>query len=95
MRENSLVIKMELDIARERIINAFMINNEQIAEQVKNGIEAAVREFNFEDEIKQQAGRLIKEEISSILWKDGGLRKLIKQKIEEAVEAMVEKQFNS
>lgn len=48
MNRDQVTMTIHLDIAAQKIINMMVINNENIENQLKAGIEKAFKEFDFE-----------------------------------------------
>ena len=90
--ENTTAIKIELNVAAQKIIHQFMTGNELIEEQLKKAIEDGITEFDFELEVKKLVQRQLSEAVrESVQY--GKLRELVAKKAESIFNKMIEKEF--
>jgi len=88
------MINLELKISAERMISAFISHQEEISQQVSEGVRRAVEEFDFAAEIQKQAISLIRNTISDFMWK-GELKKLVEKKVNGIVQELVDREMKS
>lgn len=86
------IVKMHIEVERQKMLNAFMLHQEEIADGVTKGVDAAVKNFDFEKEVKEQAISLIKREIQDLVW-NGEMRKLIHSKVSNIISDLIEKEM--
>ena len=90
--ENALIIKNEIEIAAQRIIQQVMITNDQVKEQVEAGVKRAFEKFDFETEIEKAITGSIERAIrDSSQW--GKISKLVYEKADEIIQAFIDKQI--
>lgn len=87
-------IRFELEIAAQKVINQFMLNNRHIEDQLESGIKNAFEDFDFESEIKVATTNAIESEIrKSANW--DRLTKLVREKADKIVDDHIEKHLQS
>lgn len=86
--------KIELDIAAQSIIHQLMISNEEVANQLKSGIEKAISSFDFEAEVQGLTHHAIKKAIQDSL-DYGKLKELIQKRTEVILDNFVEQQIEA
>ena len=88
--ENSTTIKLEIEVAAQRMISQYMIHNDQLKKQLESGIKKAFEDFDFEKTIENQ----VRETIAGIIKKSGDwgkIRRAVEEKLSEAIDAKVNK----
>lgn len=87
-------INMELKIPGQRLISALTVHNDQIAKQITDGVEKAIQEFNFEEEVERQTKRLITEIIQKTMW-GNELKKIVETKVNGIVQELVDREMKN
>lgn len=89
MNPNVTAIKIELEIAAERVINQLMVNNEKVENEIREGVKSALESFDFKVVVENAIKSCIESAIkSSTEW--GAIRKLVSAKTDEIVNQYIE-----
>lgn len=90
--EDQVSLKIELDIAAQKILNHVIINNDAIERQIESGIKSAFANFDFEGTVKKACENAIEDNIKkSIAW--GKLREIVQLKADKIVSDHIDKQM--
>ena len=90
--ENALIIKTQIEIAAQKIIQQTMLTNDQISKQVEEGIKRAFANFDFETEIEKSITLSIERAIrDSTQW--GRISKLVYEKADAIIQTFIDKQI--
>lgn len=92
MSENATIIKLEIEVMAQRLLQQYMIHNEQIEKQVEAGIKNAFENFDFEKEVEKIAKQAIEHSISSSI-NYGKINDMIKKKSDEILSGIADKYF--
>jgi phosphomevalonate kinase len=92
--DNQTAIRIELDIAAQKVINQIMINNEAVAKQLKSGFEKAFQNFDFEAYAQQAATRAIEKAIQESA-NYGEVRKLVEKRSNEIINEILDAKFKA
>lgn len=92
--ENSVIIKTQVEIAAQHIINQVMLNNKEIEEEVRIGVEEAFKDFDFKKAIKEAVNSSIKSAIKEST-SFGKIRSKVKNATEKIVDEMVDKAISN
>lgn len=88
--ENSVVIKLELEVQAQRIISQHMLHNAEIAKEIEAGVRAAFESINMADEVEAAVKSAIRSAITqSSEWDK--IREAVKTKCDEIVNAHIDK----
>jgi intergrase/recombinase len=90
MSDKMTTVRLQLDIAAHHMVSQYMVNNEQIKEDLEKGIANAFENFNFEYEVEKFTRKCIEDAIkSSADW--GVLRKKVQEYTDKITDKYIEK----
>ena len=92
MKDNTTTFKIELDVAAQKVIHQFMLNNEQIEERLRQAIQSAVESFDFDKEIRIIAQQQLRNALHDAM-NYGPLEKLVREKTQAIYNELIEKEF--
>lgn len=91
--DNSIKIRLELEVAAQRIIGQYMFNNEKIEAEIEQGVKRAFESIDIAAEVEKTVIHSIEYAIrQSGEW--GKIREAVKRKTDEIVEAYIEQAMN-
>lgn len=91
--DNSVIIRMEMDIQAQKLISQYMISNEKIEKQLEAGIKNAFDNFDFEKAVEITVKNCIDTAIrKSGDW--GRISTLVQDKANEVIDGYVERAIN-
>ena len=94
MLDNTAIIKLEIEVMAQKLLQQYIIHNEQIEKQVEAGIKNAFENFDFEKEVEKIAKRAIEDSIKSSI-NYGSISNVIKKKSDEILNNIADKYFEN
>jgi len=91
-KEGTTRISIELEIAAQNVIHNFLIHNNEIENQIKAGVEAAIKSFDFETEVARRCHSISNKEIRDAKSWDN-VRKMVQMKADKIVDDYIEKEL--
>ena len=86
--ENTTKITLEVEVAAQRFIQQYMVNNDHIQKEIKAGIEAAFKKIDFKKVIESQVDKCIRRIISdSASW--GRIRRVMDEKLSDIIDCKI------
>ena len=83
-------VRVELEIAAQRLISQFMLNNQEIEKQLEAGVKKAFENFDFEKVVELQVKDCIASTIKAAgEW--GRIREAVRKKADELIDSYVTK----
>jgi hypothetical protein len=92
MIDNITTFRIQLDVAAQKVIHQFMINNDHIEEQLRNAIQKTVEEFDFEAEIRVIATEQLRKAVRDAM-SYGELQKKVQEVAGKIYADLIEKEF--
>lgn len=90
--ENNIIIKLELNIAAEKMINQLMINKENVHSGLEAGLKTAIENFDFEKEVEKYAVDKIRGIIRETVL-GSKVESYLRKRIEKVVDELVEREI--
>jgi hypothetical protein len=91
--ENSVIIRMEMDIQAQKLISQYMIANEHLEKKLEAGIKNAFEKFDFQAAVEVTVTDCIQNAIrKSGDW--GRISTLVQEKANEVIDGYVERAIN-
>lgn len=87
--DNNTLIKMELEIMAQKVINMVTVNNSQVEEAIKAGFENAFKNYDFEKAVERIAHNAIETAIRDSAHY-GKIKELVSKKAEEMIEKFID-----
>lgn len=91
--ENTTILKVELNINAQKIVNQIILNNETIEKEIKEGIESAFEKFDFKAEIEKATGEAIRNEVRNAI-NHGSIKEIVHKKSDEIITSIADEHFN-
>jgi hypothetical protein len=91
--ENAIVIKTQIEIAAQKIIQQVMIGNEALEKQIEEGVKRAFDNFDFSAEVERAVRSCIERAIKeSSDW--GAISKMVHEKAETIIQEYIQSSFD-
>jgi glutamate formiminotransferase len=87
--DNITRVNLEIQVAAQRMIQTFMLHNEQVKESIENGIKKAFKEFDFEEAVKDEVKKQLK---ASIV--DYNVQREIRTEIKQKLSKIINDKFD-
>lgn len=87
-------IRLELDINAQKMMQQVQIHNQHLEENIKSGIELALKEIFEENDFERVIADLVKQEIKNQV-KDAASSWAVRHKIQDAISSAIEKKVDS
>lgn len=91
--DNATKITVELEVVAQRYISQYMINNERIESEIKEGVKRAFENIDLSLEVEKSVRNAIEQAIkSSSDW--GKIRDAVKKHTDSIVDSYIENSIN-
>ena len=90
---NTTAIKIELQVSAQKVIHAFMQNNAEIEDQLRNALEKAVKNFDFEEEVMSIVSHELAEATRRAM-EYSKIKEYVQQKADAIFEKIIENEIS-
>ena len=91
--DDNIKIRLELEVAAQRIIGQYMINNRRIESEIEEGVKNAFESVDIAAEVEKTVKNTIEKAIrQSGEW--GKIQEVVKKKTDEIVDTYIEQAIN-
>lgn len=87
---NNSIIRVELDIIAQKMIQQYMLNNEMISKEIEDGIKNAFEKVDIKKELEMSLETSIKDSIKNI-FQYGKIKQMINNRLESLLDEKMEK----